>query len=65
MPAQSVIDGAIQSLTNPGTLGCGQLSDPFLGRVRSNLLQEQVPENDPNQRIYEDYFIDGRDLLWY
>ena len=50
-PTQSVIDRAIQSRTDPRTLRRGQLTDSFLNKVRSNLLQKEVPEDDPNRRF--------------
>lgn len=65
MLTQSAIDGASQSLTNPGNLGRYQRSDPFLSKVKPSLLREKIPSNDPDQHIHEEYPVDDKDLLWY
>lgn len=62
-PAKTAIDSALRLLTYPRSLRKGQQGDPFLSKVRSNLTSEEMDDNDQDQRIHENYFLDDYDLV--
>lgn len=45
---------------DPRTLHRGQQSNPSLSKVKSNLLRKEISDNDPKQRIREDYLLDDK-----
>lgn len=62
-PAKTAIDRALRSLTDPGTLRKGHQDGLFLCKVRSNLMREDMDDNDRDKRVHENYPSDGNDLL--
>lgn len=64
MPAQSAIDNAIRSLTDPGTRH-GRPSNPLLRKVTSNLLRKEILDIDPNQSLHEEYLLHDKYFLCY
>lgn len=65
IPAKMVIENATKPFTDPGCPRRRQQSDLYFIKIRSNLLRDEIEEDDRNQRVRDGYLLHDKDLLWF
>lgn len=59
------IESTLKSVTNPGFLHKRRQADPFLSRVKANLIREEIDGNDQNQRVHGNDPLGDNDISYY